>query len=307
MQIRFAGHWLAFLWEVTEGARLTEAVRQAKSAGASVFELIHHALNHLSPMETVVALKEGGMERATMCIFYPDGADGAPPPMGDPLGDGQDFDKAVETFRQTLTFMRGLQLKGIDINLVVGPSCWVLGKKYEGMRWPEKKNRILTFYGALKDQILAAKARVAVELLRDSEDCVLQSVDQWIDLIDGLNASTGTQSFGAHWDSVHMRWRKFDLVYTIQKLGGRILHLHLNGDDRRPAGGDGDTVNWRAVISALKDAGLNGLTATNEPFCQVVRDNCPPLGEGLPPAVSEPGGMITTRETLEKCGVTILA
>ncbi len=307
MKLRFAGHWLAFLWAITTRTPLVEAVKLARSAKATVFELIYDVLNGLGAEDTASALKEGGISRAIMCIFYPGGDGGAAPPMGDPLGDGEQFDTAVNTFKRVLNFIVALQENGIIIKMIVGPSCWVLGEKYAGMDWTEKKRRILKFYGALKFELSAASVKVAIEMLRVGEDYVFETVEQWKELIDALNEDHGINRFGAHWDSFHMEERGINQAASVQALDGRILHLHFNGVGRRPAGGEGDTIDWAAIIAALIERGYDNLTATNEPFCQVVRDNCAPLGEGLPPAVSEPGGMTTTRETLERCGVTIVA
>ncbi len=305
MNLRFFGHWLAFLWAVTKRSELSEAVRKAKSAGATGFELIYHVLNKLGPQKTAEALRTGGMSKAIMCIFFPPGQDGAAPPMGDPLGEGKSFDAAVETFRRVLRFMTALRGYGIDIGEVAGPSCWVLGKKYEHLTWPQKKERILKFFAALGGDL--GPFKVAIELLRSGEDFVVETVEHWIELIDALNEAHGTKCFYAHYDTFHINERGIDQATAIQQLGRRILHLHLNGTGRRPAGGEGDTLDWAAIMAALQENVMDGRSATNEPFCDLVRGHSPELGDGLPPAVQEPGGMITTRETLEQNGVRIIA
>lgn len=118
-----------------------------------------------------------------------------------------------------------------------------------------------------------------------------------------LNAEIPNVTFGAHYDTFHIDDRGYNQVDSIKELGGRIIHVHVNGTGRRPAGGEGDELNWQAICSTLtEDACYTGI-ATNEPFCDTVRKNVPALGEGLPPAVAEPGGIIKTAETITAAGL----
>lgn len=315
MKLRLGGHWLAFLWTVTagQGNLLKEAVAKAKSAKATVFELIYHVLNRMSASETAQALKDGGMNRAVMCVFFPDGEGGAAPPMGDPLSeDNLLFQKAVSTFRQVLTFITELRTFGIEIDLIVGPSCWVLGKEYHDT---QPGRRILLFFKALEQAIKKTNVRVAIELLRAEEDRVVQNIDNAIDIIDMLNRGITGDRFGFHYDSFHLDERGFQQGIALRRLGKRTLHLHINGSGRRPAGGEGDTIDWTGrngvltvfkELNLLREIGTRVLVATNEPFCALVRQNCPLLGVGLPDPVDEPGGINTTCQMLEKNGVEII-
>ncbi len=301
MTLQFVAHWLAFMWAVTKKSELTAAVKKGRSAGATGFELIYHVLNGLSPSKTAAALKAGGMWQAFMCIFFPGDAS-----MGDPLGEGASYAKALATFRRVIAFIVRLRTHGIKIDMIVGPSCWALGRAYD-MDWTEKKRRIIGFYTDLAPELQAAGIRVAIEHLRGGEDRVIESPVQWKELIEALNAAITGVQFGAHFDTHHMLERGYSLVGVIRLLGKLIIHLHFNGTLRRPAGGEGDTVEWRPVVDTLHDEGVDNLGCANEPFCALVRLNCSELGDGLPPPVDEPGGMVTTRKTLEANGVTILA
>lgn len=308
MRLNLGGHWLAFLWALIpgQGAQLTEAVKKARSAKASFFELIYHALNGMGPEETAKALKDGGMDKAVMCIFYPDGADGAEPPMGDPLSKNDVlFEKAVVTFREVINFIVALRTFGISIDHIVGPSCWVLGKKYDDAPTKDElSRRIVRFYKALEDDLKNAKIHVSIELLRAEEDKVFETVEFAISVINVLNSYLG-KMFGFHFDTFHIDARGYDQVVCIKALGKLITHLHVNGTGRRPAGGDGDKIDWPNVTKALSSAGIDRLGATNEPFCALVRQNNPTLGTGLPDPVEEPGGILQTRKTLEKYDVKI--
>ncbi|MFH1444344.1 MAG: sugar phosphate isomerase/epimerase [Candidatus Peregrinibacteria bacterium] len=306
MVIRLGAHWLAFLWDVSTRGPLSDAVRKARSAGATVFELIYHALNGLSPSKTADSLKAGGITRAGECVFFPDGEDGAEPPMGDPLSDNaKQRGLALKTFRRILGFMVALRAYGITINLLGGPSCWVLGKDY-GLDWVELRRRILRFYKELEVDLRAAEVRIAIEFLRIEEDLVVQTPAHAAELVDALNTAIHGNMFGVLLDTFHVAERGYDQVATVRTLGKRIIHLHLNGAKRRPAGGDGDTIQWPELVVALDELGLERVDATYEPFCALVREKNSALGEGLPAPVDEPGGIVTTRETLTASGMEVV-
>ncbi len=301
MKHQLGGHWLAFLWATSQPEPLVEAVKKARGAGATVFELIYHVLNGLSAEQTAAALKEGGVNDAVMCVFFPPG-DNAECPFGDPLSDDpQLVETAVATFKKVIQFMVELQGHGINIDLIVGPSCFVLTKNYQ-VDWATRKERMMSFYTTLDDDLQNADIDVAVELLREEEDQVFETVEQWHDAVTTLNGEL-VSCYGEHYDTFHMDQRGFDQVKSIALMGDSIYHLHANGTGRRPAGGEGDEIDWSGIHAALVQVGFNGVI-TNEPFCDLVRNECPALGDGLPPAAEEPGGILKTRETLETVGFT---
>lgn len=305
LQLYFAVHWLSWLWECTKIAQLQRAVQLSKSAGATRFELIYHILNKLSAEETATALKKGGMTHAFMCAFFPsDGESGFP--MGDPLSDDDDIrGQAVATFKQILSFMEELRGHGITIDLIGGPSCYVLGKNY-GQPLAVLHDAIVSFYQEVADELRTLDIGVSIELLRKEEDQVIQGPENLAQLIDRLNGDIPGVRFGAHFDTFHIDQRQYNQADVIRTLGKRITHLHLNGAGRLPPGHQEDTIQWREVITALKEVGLNGLTTTYEPFCADVRAACPPLGDGLPDAVDEPGGIVQTFKYLSRQGVQFI-
>lgn len=295
-------HWLAVNWLMNpgDGAKFTAIVAQAKKAGAFGFELVWHALNKMSAMETALALRAGGMLDATLCVFFGEG-------MGDPLSsDPVQFELAVRNFRQALAFIRELRNHGIRIDFIDGPSCWVLAKDY-GVPFSVLNDRIVTFYKAVADDLRATQVTVAIELLRADEDFVFRTVENAIEVIDRLNAEIPGDMFGFHLDVHHLAERGYSIPAAIRALGKRIKYLHLHGTKRRPAGSEGDTMPWAEIIAALEAEGITGLIFAYEPFCQLVRDECPPLGVNLPPAVNEPGGFIQNLATLKDKGVQSIA
>lgn len=298
---QLGGHWLAFLWslEAGHGDQLKEAVQQAVSAGASVFELIFQALNAMTAKETAKAIKDGGMTNAIECVFFPPGEGGASPPCGDPLSDDDDeFGLAVMNFKQVCAFIFSLRKFGIEIDLIVGPSCFVLGKTYD-LSEDELRSSIVRFYKEVAHDLRKMGIRVAIELLREEEDQVVCTVENAIAIVDALNAEIEGDRFGIHYDTFHFDCRGYNQVASIKALGRRITHLHVNGTGRRPAGGDGDKLNWSEICAAVTEH-TRVEVATNEPFCALVRANSPELGDGLPEPVDEPGGIQTTADTLRE-------
>ena len=99
------------------------------------------------------------------------------------------------------------------------------------------------------------------------------------------------------------------LIIDIWRLlGKRIVLLHLHGTKRRPAGSVGDEMPWAEIIAALKEIGITGVIVTYEPFSDEVRDKAgEALWKGLPPAVTEPSGIIATRATLVQHGMTFMS
>lgn len=306
LSLQYGVHWLSFLWECTTVQELERAVRISKGAGASRFELIYHILNKLSAEETAIALKKGGMDHALMCAFFPGDENGGCP-MGDPLSADDSVRKqAVDTFKQVLRFMAELRVHGICIDLIGGPSCYVLGKNY-GQPLGALHDAITAFYQEVADDLRTFGVGVTIELLRKEEDAVIQGPENLAQLIDRLNADIPNCRFGAHFDTFHIDQRGYNQVEAIRTLGKRITHLHLNGSGRLPPGYAGETIKWDEIIPALKAVGLDGLTTTYEPFCADVRKACPPLGVGLPDAVEEPSGIVQTYKYLTKRGIEFTA
>lgn len=296
MSIRLGAHWLAFLWNlvVGDGDNLRAVVAQAKAAGATVFELMPPLLNGMTAKETAQALKDGGITHAVMCHFYPEGA------LGDPLGLNDELQKAVTAFDAVITYMEELRAEGITIDLIVGPSCFVLAKEY-GLPEDELRRRIGTFYAKFTSRLRLNRMKVAVELLRDVEDKVFATEEN----TEKTLATLPIDVFGLHLDTFHFRDREYDIVAAIKRFAGRIFHFHANGKDRVPPGHDHDDIKWDGpdgVVAALKAVGYDG-TATNEPFCEVVRAAAPELGEGLPPAMPEPQGLQMTADNLTAAGM----
>jgi sugar phosphate isomerase/epimerase len=302
----WTGHWLGGCWAVKNVKTLADAVKNAHLAGARAFELIYHILNGLTAKETAQALKIGGIQHAAMCVFFP-GEEGKPAPMGDPLSKNDaEYQAAVDTFRQVCRFIVDLQWEGIKIDLIVGPSCLVLARNY-GVDRAELHKRIVRFYRDVITYIKLAQSRVAIEMLRAEEDCVIEDPSNLFNIITMLNNFLGCGIFGAHIDTFHCTERGINPTSVIRQLRQHTFHLHLNGSKRRPAGSEGDTVNWQEFVTTCKAVGLNDRMAGYEPFSQTVRDNCPPLGVGLPPAVEEPAGMIFAKQTLEAAGMNFVA
>ncbi len=79
-----------------------------------------------------------------------------------------------------------------------------------------------------------------------------------------LMEHVGAEGFGAVLDTAHQHAQKEILPLSVEKLGQRIMYLHVADNDGRvndhKALGEG-TVDWEAVFLALKKHGFSGYVA----------------------------------------------
>ena len=108
--------------------------------------------------------------------------------------------------------------------------------------------------------------RLAVEPLNRYETSVVNTVEQGLELIDGLPPS----AVGLTLDIYHLNIEEQDPAAAIRMAGaaGRLAHVQVCANDRGAPGAD--HVDWPAIRDALADAGYAGplciesFTAENE-------------------------------------------
>ena len=78
------------------------------------------------------------------------------------------------------------------------------------------------------------------------------------ELIDAV----GSEALGICFDSSHANVTKLDMSQAIHECGDRLMATHISDNDgsgdqhKLPFGGN---INWKSVVSALKDIGYSGL------------------------------------------------
>ena len=88
----------------------------------------------------------------------------------------------------------------------------------------------------------------------------ISNTDAMLRLIDAV----GKDNFGAVLDTGHLHAQKEILPLSIEKLGGRILYVHVSDNDGRDnyhLGLGKGTIDWEGVFMALKKHGFDRYVA----------------------------------------------
>lgn len=286
MKRLFGAHYLAFFGALKEGQGdlLADAAKTAALAGCDLFELVLDPLNGLGAEEAAAALLQNGIKKASICRFFP--GDGS---LGDPLGDGPIQAKARETLVKDVEYIQVLRRAGVEVEHIVGPNVFALGKKYAYNRI-ETRNRIVEWVRLNKRLLSDAKLQLNIEYLRPGEDeNVIGSMNEACNVVLQIDLPF----VKIHGDTFHMLKRNERPQDVIRQAGGFLLgYLHAHGSDRLPpsivnmGGKNGvtDEISWQLMGDALNAIDYRG-PIVSEPFGAEVRALIPALGEGLPPAV----------------------
>lgn len=284
----FGAHQLAFgaTYKPGDGERLSHAVKTSKQAGCALFEITCTALMQMPAEQTATAVLAGGIDEVAYCLFFPGGDGSNPPPMGDPLGDTRaQVDAAVATFQSGVDYINALRDNGLKVRYITGPNGFVLGQNY-GQPRNTVRDRFRQYYDKIGKIIDGQGLTVALEYLRPGEDeGAIGSAAELVHLLDLI----GNDNIGAHADTFHMRQRRETPHKIIELMGKWLKYVHAHGDMRSVPGtfqidGFTDEINWYLFGQALTAVGYEGPVVA-EPFGQATRDEIPPLGVGLPPAI----------------------
>lgn len=134
--------------------------------------------------------------------------------------------------------------------------------------WPRLWDALVDSVGAVNRLAKAAGLRLTMEP-RVGE--IISNTDALLRLMDAVD----DPNFGAVLDTAHQHAQKEILPLSVEKLGRRIMYLHVADNDGRVndhlAVGRG-TVDWDGVFAALKKHGFDG-------YCAVDVGNVPDLDE----------------------------
>jgi sugar phosphate isomerase/epimerase len=288
---QLGGHWLASdgVLNPGQGNRLTNAVRTVSDAGGTIFEIVGLPLNNMSAKETAEAVLAGGMTEVSYCRFFP--GDGS---LGDPLGDHGSslLAEALQTFTADLAFISELREYGLTVKHMTGPSCFMIGFDYGAtLTRSQIVARAIEFYRIFADVIVEMDLQINIEYLRPEEDKALGGLDPVIQICRALGPN-----FRWHADTFHMGCRRINPVMELRAAGhhesGETIlgYFHVHGFSGREVPGQNLSAwvhdnerGWGQIESALSNMGYTGPLVA-EPFGEVLRQQIPVLGEGLPPA-----------------------
>jgi D-psicose/D-tagatose/L-ribulose 3-epimerase len=158
----------------------------------------------------------------------------------------------------------------IDLAAVVGAGA-IAGPIYTstGRVWRIGGDERRRLYGELRDALapvceygLSRGVRVAVEPLVRYETSLINTVEQALDAIDGV------EGCGLLVDTYHANIEEKSVGDAFRLAGDKLFHVHASANDRGAPGAD--HVPWAEVRDALREIGYDGtvviesFTAENE-------------------------------------------
>jgi len=221
--------------------------------GFDVVELPVESPGDWSPERAAEILAEHGLG-ASVCVA---------------MGPGRELcDADGETVAATQAFLR----ECLDIAATVGAGA-IAGPIYAsvGRTWRVSADERRALYAELRENLRPVcdhgaerGVKVAVEPLVRYETSVINTVEQALEVVDGLPP----EGAGLLFDTYHANIEELDVAAALRAAGPRLAHFHASANDRGVPGTD--HVEWPAVRDALRDTGYDGpvviesFTAENE-------------------------------------------
>ena len=234
-------------------AVLAELIPRIAAFGFDAVELPIEQPGDWDPVRTRGLLASHGLAAAAVCAVTPPGRDLVCAPAG-----------VVEA---TAAYLKTC----VDSAAAVGAPC-VGGPVYAavGRTWrmspADRSTCYADFRRALAPVAGHAEQRgvnIGVEALNRYETSVVNTVEQAVELIDGLPPNVGIMI-----DTYHLNIEESDPYAAVTLAGPHIKHVQVSGTDRGAPGAD--HFNWPAFFGALRATGYRGalciesFTAENE-------------------------------------------
>lgn len=232
---------------------LAELIPRIAGFGFDAVELPIEQPGDWDPARTRELLSAYGLSAAAVCAVTPPGRDlvGAGPAV-------------VEA---TAAYLRGC----VDSAAAVGAPC-VGGPVYAsvGRTWRMTAAARAACYdefrramGPVADHAAERGVSIGVEALNRYETSVVNTLEQTIEMIDGLPDTVGIMI-----DTYHLNIEEADPYAAVASAGPYVKHVQVSGTDRGSPGAD--HFDWPRFLSVLDDVGYDGavciesFTAENE-------------------------------------------
>ena len=138
--------------------------------------------------------------------------------------------------------------------VVAGPTYASVGRT-----WRMSETERQDCYRALRDSLApvisharGAGVTIAVEPLNRFETSVINTVDQALEALDGLPQ----EACGVALDVFHMNIEEQDIPAAIRRVGDRVAHVQVSGNDRGAPGAD--HVDWSGILQTLYEVRYHG-------------------------------------------------
>lgn len=173
------------------------------------------------------------------------------------MGDGREL---VATDLATVATTRDYLRRVIDIActvespVIAGPAYTSVGRTW---RLDETARRdcyaqLVEGLAPVAEHAAAAGVRIGVEPLNRYETSLINTVDQGLAALDGLDPAV----VGLALDVYHMNIEEVSIPAAIARAAGRIAHVQVCANDRGAPGAD--HLDWSGIVAALRDADYAG-------------------------------------------------
>ncbi|MEO3746445.1 sugar phosphate isomerase/epimerase family protein [Plantactinospora sp. B5E13] len=236
-----------------DDAALAELVPRIAGFGFDAVELPIEQPGDWDPVRTRDLLATYGLAAAGVCAVTPPGRDLV--------------DAAPAVVEATVAYLKGC----VESAAAVGAPC-VGGPVYAsvGRTWRMTPAARAACYADFRralapvaDQAGERGVSIGVEPLNRYETSVVNTVDQTVELLDGLPPNVGIMI-----DTYHMNIEEADPYGALVRAGPYIKHVQVSGTDRGAPGAD--HLDWPRFFAALDATGYRGavciesFTAENE-------------------------------------------
>lgn len=224
-----------------DDAALAELLPRIAGFGFDAVELPIEQPGDWDPSRTWDLLAELGLTAAGVCAVTPPGRDlvDAPPAV-------------VEA---TVAYLKGCVDSAVAVGAptVGGPVYASVGRTWR-MTPAARAACYAEFRRALApvaDHAAAHGVTIGVEALNRYETSVVNTIDQTVELIDGLPPNVGLMI-----DTYHMNIEEADPYAAVAAAGPYIKHVQVSGTDRGAPGAD--HLDWPRFLTALVTTGYRG-------------------------------------------------
>jgi D-psicose/D-tagatose/L-ribulose 3-epimerase len=169
------------------------------------------------------------------------------------MGPGRELVAAPkETVAETQDYLRRVVDAAVAVGspVIAGPAytsvgrAWLIEDRAAAYRELRASLRPVAEYAA------AQGVTVAVEPLNRYETSLINTVDQALEALDGVDGAALAL------DVYHMNIEETDIPAAIARAAGRIAHVQVSANDRGAPGRD--HLDWPAIVAALDAAGYAG-------------------------------------------------
>ena len=209
--------------------------------GFEVFEMAVEEPSLIDSAQAKRHLEENGLKPVVCAVVGPD---------RDLSSEGRViFQAAHEYLRFSIQFA-----SEIDAKVVCGPFHSAVG--FTQLMTEKERAKVLERV-TLRLRALALMAddlgvRLAIEPLNRFENCLINTVDQALELI----RMVGSPALGIHLDTFHMNIEEKDLPKAILAAGSRLYYFHACENDRGiPGTGH---IPWKDIALALQEIEFSG-------------------------------------------------